>query len=85
MHGLISTYNYLISSCAYPGWAWHKIMDVQIVNRSLNPVFNESFIFDLPTKDGSLGDVQLEVRAPINIVKLKVLVKSMIRTMSNKI
>ena len=24
MHGLISTYNYLISSCAYPRWAWHK-------------------------------------------------------------
>ena len=23
-HGLISTYNYLISSCAYPGWAWHN-------------------------------------------------------------
>ena len=23
-HGLISTYNYLISSCAYPRWAWHK-------------------------------------------------------------
>jgi len=32
-----------------------------IKKRSLNPVFNESFIFDLPTKDGSLGDVQLEV------------------------
>ena len=31
MHGrLMFTYNYLISSCAYPGWAWHKIiMDVQ--------------------------------------------------------
>ena len=56
-----------------------------IKKRSLNPVFNESFIFDLPTKDGSLGDVQLEVTAPINIVKLKVLVKSKIRTTSNNI
>ena len=25
MHGLMSTYNYLISSCAYPGWAWHNV------------------------------------------------------------
>lgn len=32
-----------------------------IKKRSLNPVFNESFIFDLPTKDGSLKEVQLEV------------------------
>ena len=24
MHGLISTYNYLISSCAYPEWALHR-------------------------------------------------------------
>jgi len=32
-----------------------------IKKRSLNPVFNESFIFDLPSKDGSLNDVQLEV------------------------
>ena len=32
MHGLMSTYNYLISSCAYPEWALHKIiMDVQVV------------------------------------------------------
>ena len=32
MHGLLSTYNYLISSCAYPEWALHKIiMDVQVV------------------------------------------------------
>ena len=40
MHGLMSTYNYLISSCAYPGWASHKInMDVQVLNRSVNPAF----------------------------------------------
>jgi len=32
-----------------------------IKKRSLNPVFNESFIFDLPSKDGSLDEVQLEV------------------------
>ena len=34
-----------------------------IKKRSLNPVFNESFIFDLPTKDGSLNEVQLEVHS----------------------
>ena len=32
-----------------------------IKKRSLNPVFNESFIFDLPSKDGSLDEVQLEI------------------------
>ena len=32
-----------------------------IKKRSLNPVFNESFIFDLPSKEGSLDDIQLEV------------------------
>lgn len=32
-----------------------------IKKRSLNPVFNESFIFDLPSKDGSLDQVHLEV------------------------
>jgi len=32
-----------------------------IKKRSLNPVFNESFIFDLPSKDGSLDEIQLEV------------------------
>jgi len=32
-----------------------------IKKRSLNPVFNESFIFDLPSKDGNLHDIQLEV------------------------
>ena len=32
-----------------------------IKKRSLNPVFNESFIFDLPSKDGGLEEVQLEV------------------------
>merc|ERR1712117_668241 len=32
-----------------------------IKKRSLNPVFNESFIFDLPSKDGSLEEVTLEV------------------------
>lgn len=32
-----------------------------IKKRSLNPVFNESFIFDLPSKDGSLDEVYLEV------------------------
>merc|ERR1711902_229117 len=32
-----------------------------IKKRSLNPVFNESFIFDLPSKEGSLEDIQLEV------------------------
>ena len=37
-----------------------------IKKRSLNPVFNESFIFDLPTKDGSLNEVQLEVHSNIN-------------------
>ena len=40
MHGLMSTYNYLISSCAYPEWALHKIiMDVQVLNRGVNPAF----------------------------------------------
>ena len=32
-----------------------------IKKRSLNPVFNESFIFDLPSKEGSLEEIQLEV------------------------
>ena len=32
-----------------------------IKKRSLNPVFNESFIFDLPSKEGSLEDIQLEI------------------------
>ena len=31
-----------------------------IKKRSLNPVFNESFVFELPGRDGSLGDLQLE-------------------------
>ena len=41
MHGLISTYNYLISSCAYPGWAWHKfkIWMCKYTNRDVNPDF----------------------------------------------
>ena len=41
MHGLISTYNYLISSCAYPGWALHKSKYgyTTKTNRSVNPDF----------------------------------------------
>ena len=31
-----------------------------IKKRSLNPVFNESFVFELPGRDGSLADLQLE-------------------------
>lgn len=43
----------------------HNVRSVKkkthIKKRSLNPVFNESFIFDLPSKEGSLEDIQLEV------------------------
>ena len=39
MHGLISTYNYLISSCAYPRWAWHNFSGCTNTNRSVNPAF----------------------------------------------
>ena len=31
-----------------------------IKKRSLNPVFNESFVFDLPDSDGDLSSSQLE-------------------------
>ena len=31
-----------------------------IKKRSLNPVFNESFVFDLPNRDGGLASSQLE-------------------------
>ena len=38
MHGLMSTYNYLISSCAYPGWAWHNVnYGCTSKNRVVNP------------------------------------------------
>ena len=40
MHGLISTYNYLISSCAYPGWAWHNVKyGCTNTNRGVSPAF----------------------------------------------
>ena len=31
-----------------------------VKKRTLNPVFNESFVFDLPRTDNGLGDIQLE-------------------------
>ena len=31
-----------------------------VKKRTLNPVFNESFVFDLPRTDNGLADVQLE-------------------------
>ena len=39
MHDLMSTYNYLISSCAYPRWAWHNFSGCTNTNRSVNPAF----------------------------------------------
>ena len=34
----MSTYNYLISSCAYPGWAWHNVnYGCTRTNRGVNP------------------------------------------------
>ena len=38
MHGLMSTYNYLISSCAYPVCAWHNVnYGCTRTNRGVNP------------------------------------------------
>ena len=31
-----------------------------VKKRTLNPVFNESFVFDLPRTDNGLADIQLE-------------------------
>ena len=31
-----------------------------VKKRTLNPVFNESFVFDLPRSDNGLADIQLE-------------------------
>ena len=31
-----------------------------VKKRTLNPVFNESFVFDLPRADNGLADIQLE-------------------------
>ena len=59
---------YSISSLADPYvkiYLLHKDQRISkkkthVKKRTLNPVFNESFVFDLPRTDNGVADVQLE-------------------------